>query len=252
MASRDERRIADRECVSTHGEDVGWAVGYLNARPLVYGLEQRARLFRSPVRHAVEVRARCCTRATIDLGMIPSIEYLRGPAPYRIVPGLRRSSRDGAVASVALFTRAPIRETSARIALDTSSRTSVGADAGAVPRSSGASSRSSCRWRRISTRCSSGADAALHHRRPGAVPRSRGRGRQRRSISARNGRALTGLPFVWALLGGLAGRARRARGRRAAARRATPGVAAVGRGRGRLLRPDDTRAPGGGAPLFAR
>ena len=59
----------------------------------------------------------------IDLGLIPSIEYLRGPASYVFVPGPAVTSR-GAVASVAMYTRrdpADIRT----IAMDTSSRTSV-------------------------------------------------------------------------------------------------------------------------------
>jgi chorismate dehydratase len=59
----------------------------------------------------------------IDLGLIPSIEYLRGPRPYRIVPGPAVVSR-GAVASVAVFTRRDPRDIRT-IAMDTSSRTSV-------------------------------------------------------------------------------------------------------------------------------
>ena len=64
----------------------------------------------------------CCTRATIDVGLIPSIEYLRGDA-YRIVPDLAIASR-GPVASVALYTTRPMRDVRS-IAMDTSSRTSV-------------------------------------------------------------------------------------------------------------------------------
>jgi chorismate dehydratase len=58
---------------------------------------------------------------SIDVGMIPSIEYLRG-ADYRIVPGLGIVS-DGPVASVALFTTKPVKQIRT-IAADTSSRTS--------------------------------------------------------------------------------------------------------------------------------
>jgi chorismate dehydratase len=103
------------------------AVGYLNARPLVYGLEKSARF---DVRF--DLPARCAEllhSGAIDVGLIPSIEYLRGPAdrstnpPYAIVPDLAIASR-GAVASVALFTSRPITEVRS-IALDTSSRTSV-------------------------------------------------------------------------------------------------------------------------------
>ena len=100
------------------------AVGYLNARPLVYGLE------RSP-RFALrtDVPSRCAAllhEGTIDVGMIPSIEYLRAPAGaggYRIVADLAIASR-GPVASVAIYTTRPMRDVRS-IALDTSSRTSV-------------------------------------------------------------------------------------------------------------------------------
>src|SRR3954471_4070338 len=100
------------------------AVGYLNARPLVYELD------RNP---GFEVRfdlpARCADllhAGETDLGLIPSIEYLRapgGPDSYRIVPDLAVTSR-GLVASVALFTTREMRDVRS-IALDTSSRTSV-------------------------------------------------------------------------------------------------------------------------------
>jgi chorismate dehydratase len=58
----------------------------------------------------------------VDLGLIPSIEYLRG-GPYAIVPGLAIAS-SGPVASVALYASRPMSDVRS-IALDTSSRTSV-------------------------------------------------------------------------------------------------------------------------------
>jgi chorismate dehydratase len=61
-------------------------------------------------------------RGTIDVGLIPSIEYLRG-GPFRIVPDLSIASR-GPVASVAVYTTKPMQDVRS-IALDTSSRTSV-------------------------------------------------------------------------------------------------------------------------------
>jgi chorismate dehydratase len=96
------------------------AVGYLNARPLVYGLERR------PERFAVsfDVPSACAARlhsGDVDLGLIPSVEYLRGD--YRVVPDLAIASR-GAVASVAVFSRRPLVQARS-IALDTGSRTSV-------------------------------------------------------------------------------------------------------------------------------
>jgi chorismate dehydratase len=96
------------------------AVGYLNARPLVYGLEESPRF---AVRYDVPSEcARLLHEGSIDLGLIPSIEYLRG-GPYRIVPDLAIASH-GPVASVALFTLKPIGDVRS-IAMDTSSRTSV-------------------------------------------------------------------------------------------------------------------------------
>ena len=100
------------------------AVEYLNARPLVFGLEREPRFdlrFDLPSRCAELLHA-----GEVDLGLIPSIEFLRAPAgadTYRIVPDLAIASR-GPVASVALFTSRDMRDVRS-IALDTSSRTSV-------------------------------------------------------------------------------------------------------------------------------
>ena len=96
------------------------AVDYLNARPLVHGLERRPDLFSlrfdPPSRCAVLLH-----EESIDVGMIPVIEYCRGPE-YRIVPGMAIVST-GTVASVALFTKVPVEQIRT-IAADTSSRTS--------------------------------------------------------------------------------------------------------------------------------
>jgi chorismate dehydratase len=107
------------------------AVEYLNARPLVYGLEQSPRFALR-----FDVPSRCASLlhdGSIDVGLIPSIEYLRGPAEagphvqpevgYAIVPGMAISSR-GPVASVAIYTTKAIPDV-ASLALDTSSRSSV-------------------------------------------------------------------------------------------------------------------------------
>jgi chorismate dehydratase len=95
------------------------AVEYLNARPLVHGLESRPDLFDL----RFEVPARCAAHLhdrSVDLGLIPSIEYLQDKN-YRIVPDVAVAS-EGDVASVALFTtRAPTMLRS--IAVDSSSRT---------------------------------------------------------------------------------------------------------------------------------
>jgi chorismate dehydratase len=106
------------------------AVEYLNARPLVYGLDQSSRF-----ELRFDVPSRCAEllhEGAIDVGLIPSIEYLRGPAEagphvqsggYAIVPGMAISSR-GPVASVAIYTTKPMSDV-ASLALDTSSRSSV-------------------------------------------------------------------------------------------------------------------------------
>jgi chorismate dehydratase len=97
------------------------AVGYLNARPLTWALE------RAPERWQIryDVPAVCSEllhAREVDLGLIPSFDYLKA-SDYRLVPGVGIGSR-GPVASVALFTRVPL-DGIRRIALDSSSRTSV-------------------------------------------------------------------------------------------------------------------------------
>jgi chorismate dehydratase len=97
------------------------AVGYLNARPLTWALDG------SPQHWAIryDLPSVCSSllhAGQIDLGLVPSIDYLQDP-DYRFVPGVGIGSR-GPVASVALYTRVPIERVTS-IALDTSSRTSV-------------------------------------------------------------------------------------------------------------------------------
>jgi chorismate dehydratase len=96
------------------------AVGYLNARPLLFGLDREPRF---ELRYDLPSEcARLLHAGDIDLGLIPSIEYLRDGS-YRLVPDLAITSA-GAVASVALFTRRPMTDVRS-ILMDTSSRTSV-------------------------------------------------------------------------------------------------------------------------------
>jgi chorismate dehydratase len=97
------------------------AVGYLNARPLTWALDRRPD--RWQIRYDVpSVCAALLHAGDVDLGLIPSIEYLHSP-DYRLAPGVGIGSR-GPIASVALYTRTPL-DRIRRIALDTSSRTSV-------------------------------------------------------------------------------------------------------------------------------
>lgn len=98
------------------------AVGFLNARPLAYGLDQDPR-----VSLRLDVPSECARllhAGDIDVGLVPVIELLRGSVAYDVVPGLSIAC-DGPVASVALFTRRPIAAVR-RLALDRSSRSSVG------------------------------------------------------------------------------------------------------------------------------
>src|SRR4051812_18746833 len=71
------------------------AVGYLNARPLVFGLDRTRRF---GLRYDVPSEcARLLHAGEVDVGLLPSIEYLRG-GRYRIVPDLAIASA-GPVAS---------------------------------------------------------------------------------------------------------------------------------------------------------
>ena len=72
------------------------AVGYLNARPLTWALDREPS--RWQVRYDLpSVCARLLQDGEVDLGLVPSIEYLQAP-DYRFVPGVGVTSR-GAIAS---------------------------------------------------------------------------------------------------------------------------------------------------------
>jgi chorismate dehydratase len=97
------------------------AVGYLNARPLTWALDRAPERWR--IRYDVPaVCSALLQSGEVDLGLVPSIDYLHAP-DFRLVPGVGIGSR-GPVASVAIFTRVEMDQVR-RIALDTSSRTSV-------------------------------------------------------------------------------------------------------------------------------
>jgi chorismate dehydratase len=171
------------------------AVSYLNARPLVRGLE------RSPGRFDVryDLPSRCAAllhEGAVDLGLIPSIEYLGGD--YRVVPGVGVVS-DGSVASVAIFTRVPIADIRS-IALDTSSRTSVALIKVLCAR----------HFRIAPTFVSAGpdlaamvamADAALLIGEPALLAAYEALGLEKIDLGAA-WKAMTGLPFVYAFWAG--------------------------------------------------
>src|SRR5438132_9646429 len=117
---RSRRSSATRDSTPSSMIRLG-AVSYLNTGPLVYGLDEQPERFHI----RFDVPSQCAAllhENRVDLGLIPSIEYLRGPA-YRIVPGVAIAS-DGPVASVALFSRKSSSDVRS-IALDNGSRTSV-------------------------------------------------------------------------------------------------------------------------------
>lgn len=168
------------------------AVAYLNARPLTWALDRAPERWR--IRYDVpSVCASLLHAGDVDLGLIPSVEYLQAP-DYRIVPGVGIGSR-GPVRSVALFTRAPLRAIR-RIALDTSSRTSV------------ALVKVLCRHRfRIDPAfvphgpdldaMTRGADAALLIGDPALDADERALGLEKIDLGA-EWTAMTGLPFIYA------------------------------------------------------
>jgi chorismate dehydratase len=97
------------------------AVVYLNARPLTWALGRAPHRWR--IRYDLpSVCSALLHAGEVDLGLVPSIDYLHSPG-YRLVPGVGIGSR-GPIASVALYSRVAVEEIR-RIALDTSSRTSV-------------------------------------------------------------------------------------------------------------------------------
>jgi chorismate dehydratase len=176
------------------------AVDYLNARPLVYGLE----LYSAQFTLRFDVPSKCAAllhEGSIDVGMIPSIEYLRGRDRYRIVPDIGIVS-DGAVASVAMFTAKPFKDIRT-IAADSSSRTSsgllqvlcyeaFGIDAQFVPMAPD--------LRAMLSRC----DAALLIGDPALFFDHVSGGLTKVDLGEHWTR-VTGLPFVWAFWAGRAG-----------------------------------------------
>jgi chorismate dehydratase len=179
------------------------AVGYLNARPLVYGLDGRADLV--SVRFDLpSVCARLLEAGEIDLGLVPSIAYLDRAAD-RLVPGVCIGS-DGDVASVAVFTRKPLSEVR-RVAVDTSSRTSVVLTEVLFARRFGASPAFVPHAPDLDAMLAS-ADAALLIGDPALFIEPGAHGAPLQKIDlGREWTAMTGLPFVWAFWAGPGGSA---------------------------------------------
>ena len=98
------------------------AVSYLNAKPLYYELCDHA----PDIVLSMDVPSRLAKQlaeGSLDIALIPSIEYLRGvDRGYEIIPGFAIAS-NGPVRSVKLFARVPWEQIQ-RLALDAGSRTS--------------------------------------------------------------------------------------------------------------------------------
>jgi chorismate dehydratase len=174
------------------------AVSYLNARPLVLGLDEHPGRF--SVRY--DVPSRCAAllhEGAIDLGLIPSIEYLAGD--YRLVPGIGVVS-DGPVASVAIFTQVPVGRVRS-IALDTSSRTSVALTRVLCARRFGIAPSFVQRGPDLPAMLEA-ADAALLIGDPALFADASALGVEKIDLGA-EWKALTGLPFVYALWTGRPG-----------------------------------------------
>ena len=174
------------------------AVDYLNVRPLVHGLESRKDLvslrFDPP-----SVCARLLDAGEIDLGMVPSITYLNRPGDC-IVPGVCIGS-DGAVDSVALFLRRPLREIKS-LAVDTSSRTSVALTRILCARRFGISPNLVPHSPDLPAMLAQ-ADGALVIGDPALYADHRALGVEKIDLGL-EWTAMTGLPFVWAFWSGRA------------------------------------------------
>jgi chorismate dehydratase len=98
-------------------------VNYLNSKPLAWGFLKghHADLF-APTTHPPAVVARLLAQGNLDVGLIPSIEVQRIPS-LRVLPDLCvAATRE--VRSVLLVSRVPVQRIR-RVALDQNSRTSV-------------------------------------------------------------------------------------------------------------------------------
>lgn len=175
------------------------AVRYLNARPLTWALDQ------APDHWAVryDLPAVCAALlhgGEVDLGLIPSVEYL-ARLDYRFVPGVGIGSR-GPIASVAIYTRRDTKDIRT-LALDTSSRTSVALVKVLCARHFGIRPAFAPHAPSLEAMLS-GADAALMIGDPALELDAEALGVRKIDLGE-EWTALTGLPFVYAAWTGPAG-----------------------------------------------
>lgn len=170
------------------------AVSYLNTKPLVYGLDAVPEQFEL----RFDVPAVCAAlvhEGSVDLGLIPAIEYIRGPEDYWIVPDVAIAS-DGDVASVAIFSKVPIGEVRS-LALDVSSRTSAALTRILCAKRWGIAPVFSPAAPDLDTMLAT-VDAALVIGDPALEVDAAARGLLKYDLGG-EWRALTGLPFVYAM-----------------------------------------------------
>lgn len=97
---------------------------FLNAQPLLIPLLNDAQ--KNGFQMEIDVPSRLAEAlksGTLDLAMIPTVEYLKGAAGYLLTPGVAIASR-GRVGTVLLASKVPVEEIKT-LALDNRSRTSV-------------------------------------------------------------------------------------------------------------------------------
>jgi chorismate dehydratase len=97
------------------------AVNYLNAKPLI----ERLTDFAPHIELSLDLPSRLADQlaaGTIDVGLVPVVEYIRGP-DYSVIPNIAIASR-GPVLSVTLFSKVPWPEIRS-VALDEGSRSSA-------------------------------------------------------------------------------------------------------------------------------
>ncbi|HLU47373.1 MAG TPA: menaquinone biosynthesis protein [Planctomycetota bacterium] len=99
------------------------AIDYLNARPLVVSLDPDGDPPLEIENHRPSVLAERLARGELDVALVPVVTCVDPAHDWRVLPGISISSW-GPVRSIRLYHRAPL-ESVRRVALDTSSRTSV-------------------------------------------------------------------------------------------------------------------------------
>ena len=101
-----------------------WAVSFLNARPITYGLERGLGEDHFELRFDLPARcAQALTAGEADLALLPTASYAAVPEALRVVPGIAVAGR-GPVRTVLLVGEVPWEQMD-RIALDAASRSSA-------------------------------------------------------------------------------------------------------------------------------